>query len=80
MQFGNFEYMKAISQKISDCGLRNDKSTKNSLRENYIHRIFGIPSKLLHISFASPKIKIQVPKLNPQQQNKNFYLAKLSHG
>ncbi len=32
---GNFTDTKGISQEFSDCGLRNDKSTNNSLRENY---------------------------------------------
>jgi hypothetical protein len=29
---------KLISQDFSDCGLRNDKSTKNSPRENCVNR------------------------------------------
>ena len=38
MHFGNFTDMKPISQHFSDCGLRNDKSTKNSPRENCVNR------------------------------------------
>jgi hypothetical protein len=45
--------MKGISQDFSDCGLHNGKYTKNQLIENCglacLSRIFGIPSKLLHI-------------------------------
>ena len=33
MYFSNFTYIKGISQGFSDCGLRIDKSTKNSPRE-----------------------------------------------
>jgi hypothetical protein len=34
MHFGNFTDTKGISQEFSDCRLRNDKSKKNSPREN----------------------------------------------
>ena len=30
--------MEGISQDFSNCGLRNDKSTKNSPRENCVNR------------------------------------------
>ncbi len=38
MHFGNFTDTKGISQEFLDCGLRNDKSTKNSPRENCVNR------------------------------------------
>jgi len=34
-RFGNFTYMKGISQAFSNCGLHNDKYTKNQPIKNF---------------------------------------------
>ncbi len=52
MHFGNFTDTKGISQDFSDCGLRNDKSTKNSPRENCVSCLsanFGEAENLLDV-------------------------------
>ena len=40
MHFDNFAYMKGISQDLSDCGLHNDKYTKNWPMENCVNRAY----------------------------------------
>jgi len=57
MHFGNFAYMKEISQNFSDCGLHNDKYTKFSPHKNCIVPESNPLNNLILLCICSSNLK-----------------------